>query len=66
MAVVIVCDICRKEVSEQDGIDVTVSDWDGVKYSGFHAVRDKRKYTAKICDKCLENIKNYCRDYRGD
>lgn len=66
MAVITVCDICRKEVSEQNGVDVTVSDWDGLDFFGGVPTRGKRKYTVKICDKCLENIKNYCRDHKSD
>lgn len=66
MAVITVCDICRKEVSEQNGVDVAVSDNNGLDFFGGVPTRGKRKYTAKICDKCLENIKNYCRDHKGD
>ena len=66
MAIVTICDICRREVSEQDGVDITVSDNNGLDFFGGVPTRGKRKYTVKICDKCLENIKKYCRDHRGD
>lgn len=32
MAVIEVCDICRKEVSETNGITLDCSDWNGLEF----------------------------------
>lgn len=67
MAIVTICDICGNVVDDRDGVELTCSDWKKFGTSlGGRKIQAKRKYTAKICDKCLENIKNYCRDYRGE
>ncbi|WP_147354158.1 hypothetical protein [Clostridium sp. AF32-12BH] len=63
MAVVTVCDICRREVKNNEGIEVTCSDWKKF-IPGSKKYKYKRNYTAKICDSCVANIKNYCRDYQ--
>lgn len=34
MAVIEICDICRKEVSKSDGVTLDCSDWDGFEYPG--------------------------------
>lgn len=61
MAVIEVCDICRKEVSKNDGITLDCSDWDGFEDLGGVPIRAERKYTIRICDKCKENIIKYCK-----
>lgn len=61
MAVIEVCDICRKEVSKSDGITLDCSDWDGLGYSAEMLIRTKRDYRIRICDKCKDNIIKYCK-----
>ena len=62
MAVIEICDICKKKVSKNDGIELIVSDMNGLDFIGLDPVRCKRKYKIRICDKCIENIKKYCRE----
>ena len=61
MAVIEVCDICRKEVSEENGIILECSDMEGLQFVGFFPVRTKREYKTRICDRCKENIIKYCK-----
>lgn len=62
MAVIEICDICRKEVSDANGITVNCSDWNGLEFiAGVHPSRTKREYKIRICDKCKENIIKYCK-----
>lgn len=62
MAVIEVCDICRKEVSETNGIALDCSDWNGLEFiAGVHPSRTKRNYKVRICDKCKKNIIEYCK-----
>lgn len=62
MAVIEICDICKKRVEERDGITASVSDTDGLEWIAGVAVRNKQKYEIRICDRCIENIKTYCRN----
>lgn len=62
MAVIEICDICRKEVSDANGITVNCSDWNGLEFiAGVHPSRTKREYKIWICEKCKENIIKYCK-----
>lgn len=61
MATIEVCDICRKEVTNTDGISVECTDWDGLSWIANSPIRDKRKYKVRICNRCKENIIKYCR-----
>lgn len=61
MAVIEVCDICRKEVSKSDGIALDCSDWNGLGYFAEMPIRTKRDYRIRICDKCKDNIIKYCK-----
>lgn len=56
-----VCDICRKEISEHNGIYVRTEDFDGLSFCGDLPVRAKRKYKIHICERCVDNIKKYCK-----
>lgn len=61
MAVIEICDICRKEVPKANGITVNCSDWNGLEFiAGVHPSRTKRNCKVRICDKCKENIIKYC------
>lgn len=62
MAVIEICDICRKEVTDTDGITLTCSDMDGLGFFGNDPIRVKRHYKIRICKKCVDNIKKYCKD----
>lgn len=62
MAVIEICDICRKEVVDTDGITLTCSDMDGLGFFGNDPVRVKRHYKIRICKKCIDNIKKYCKN----
>ena len=67
MAVVTVCDICRREITPgTGGIDFTfrVDDW--AADDGISSKNRGKKFVGKICKQCVKNIKNYCRDYRED
>lgn len=61
MAVIEVCDICRKEVSKSDGITLDCSDWDGWDYPAGVHIRAERNYKVRICGKCKDNIIEYCK-----
>lgn len=61
MAVIEICDICRKEVSERNGITVKCSDKNGLQFVGGNPIRGKREYKIRICDRCKENIIKYCK-----
>lgn len=62
MAVIEVCDICRKEVNKKDGITLKGIDWNGTSYTYGVPLKAQRKYKIKICDSCKENIIEYCRE----
>lgn len=49
MAVIEICDICRKEVTDTDGITLTCSDMNGLGFFGNDPVRVKRHYKIRIC-----------------
>ena len=52
MAVVEVCDICRNEVHDGDGISVKCSDWNGLKFDFLGTqIPCKREYAIRICNK---------------
>ncbi|MFR8682378.1 MAG: hypothetical protein ACLVFN_02590 [Enterocloster sp.] len=59
MAVIEVCDICRKEVSKTDGLTVKASEELFKPASTY-----KREFDIRICNCCKENIIKYCRKYR--
>lgn len=61
MAVIEICDICKKQVDIKDGITVKASDMNGMDFILGNPVRGKRNYEIRICDKCVNNIKNYCK-----
>lgn len=61
LAIIEICDICKKQVDEINGITLTASDMDGLGWIGNFPVREKRSYEIRICDNCIENIKSYCR-----
>lgn len=61
MALIEVCDICRKEVSKTDGVSVKCSDWEGLSFIAGSPIREERKYTVRICEKCKNNIIKYCK-----
>lgn len=62
MAVIEICDICRKEVTDTDGITLTCSDMNGLGFFGNDPIRVKRNYKIRICKKCIDNIKKYCKN----
>lgn len=69
MAIVEVCDICRREISKENGITLKCSDMEGMEFVGICPVREKREYKIRICDKCIricdkckENIIKYCKN----
>lgn len=62
MAVIEICDVCKKRLSECNGIELTASDMNGLDFVGIEQVRCRRKYKIRICDKCIENIKKYCKE----
>lgn len=65
MAVIEVCDICRNEVYDGDGISVKCSDWNGLKLDYWGGIiHAERKYDVRICNKCKENIIKYCKENR--
>lgn len=62
MAVIEICDICRKEVTDTDGITITCSDMNGLGFFGNDPIRVKRNYKIRICKKCINNIEKYCKN----
>lgn len=65
MAVIEVCDICRKEISKSNGITLDCSDWNGWDYTAGVPIRTERNYRVRICDKCKDNIIKYCKRNAG-
>lgn len=63
MAVVEICDVCGKQVSDRDGITLKCSDMNGLSFIGTTPTRGKRNYKVRICDRCIENIKDYCKKF---
>lgn len=63
MAVVEICDVCGKQVSDRDGITLKCSDMNGLSFIGTIPTRGKRNYKVRICDRCIENIKDYCKKF---
>lgn len=63
MAVIEICDVCGKQVSEEDGISLQCSDMNGLSVIGTQLMRSKRSYEIRVCDKCIDNIKDYCREH---
>lgn len=63
MAVIEICDVCGKQVSEQNGITLKCSDMNGLGFIGIEPTREKRNYKVRICDRCIENIKDYCKKF---
>lgn len=62
MAVIEICDICRKEVTDTDGITLTCSNMNGLGFFGNDPIRVKRNYKIRICKKYIDNIKKYCKN----
>lgn len=48
MAIVEICDICRREVSKENGVTLKCSDMEGMKFDDIYPVREKRKYKIRI------------------
>ena len=63
MAIIEICDICGKQVNKKDGVYLECSDMNGLSFIGTQPIRSKRSYKIRICDKCIDNIKNYCREH---
>ena len=61
MAVIEVGDICRKEVSETNGITLDCSDMKWLRFNGYDPCREERNYKVRICDRCKEDIIKYCK-----
>ena len=61
LAVIEICDICKKQASKTDGITVKVSDMNGLDFILDTPIRGKRNYEVRICDRCVNNIKKYCK-----
>lgn len=57
-----VCNICKKETSEDNGIYVRAEDFNGLSFTGSMPMRARRRYKIHICQKCIENIKKYCKE----
>ena len=53
-----VCDLCKKEVNDENKTEVIIKDYKGVWVDGMgYAQPAKRKYKAVICDDCLRTLK---------
>lgn len=65
MAVIEICDVCGKKVSEIDGISLKCSDMKGLSFSGIQPMRSRRKYKIKVCDECVNDIKAYCKERKN-
>lgn len=63
MAVIEICDVCGKQVNKRDGVCLKCSDMNGLSFIGTQPIRSKRSYKIRICNKCIDNIKNYCREH---
>lgn len=61
MAIIEICDICKKEVTKTDGITLKCSDMDGLGFFGNDLIKAKRNYEIRICKQCVDNIKEYCK-----
>lgn len=59
MAVIEVCDICRKEVSKTDGLTIKASEMEFNPASTY-----KREFDIRICNCCKENIIQYCKRHK--
>lgn len=62
MAVIEICDICKKEVLKRNGIKIKVSDMEGFGPYGHY----ERNYDIRICECCKDNIIKYCNRYTKD
>lgn len=65
MAVIEICDVCGKKVSEIDGISLKCSDMNGLSFTGITPTRSKRKYKIRVCDECVNDIKAYCKERKN-
>lgn len=65
MAVIEICDVCGKQVGEIDGISLKCSDMNGLSFIGVQPMRSKRNYNIRVCDKCVNNIKAYCKERKN-
>ena len=62
MAVIEICDICRKEVSKYNGITIDCSDMKELGFDEYdNPYLKERNYKVRICDSCKENIIKYCK-----
>ena len=52
MAIVEICDICRREASKENGVTLKCSDMEGMKFDDIYPVREKRKYKIRILANC--------------
>ena len=66
MAVIEVCDVCGKQVAERNGITLKCSDMNGLSFIGTQPIRSKRSYKIRICNKCIDSIKKYCKKYKNE
>ena len=48
MAVIEICDVCGKQVSEKDGISLKCSDMNGLSFIGTQPMRSKRSYKIRV------------------
>lgn len=55
MAVITICDVCGKQISYQEGVHLNCTD---VRERDF---LKRRAYKVIICDKCIKNIRDYCK-----
>ncbi len=51
MVVIEICDICRQEVSNHNGITIVFSDMKGLGFRGDDPCIVQKNYKARICDK---------------
>lgn len=53
-----VCDLCKKEVKDDNKTEVIIKDYKGVWVDGMgYRQPAKRKYKAVICDDCLNKLR---------
>ena len=58
MAIIRICDICKKPGTDENFQTMTVKDRKGYHYYDFGMeIGAKRKFTIDICDECLDAFK---------
>ncbi len=59
MAVIEICDICKKQIHTSDGIIIKYSDMAGFGFNeNDRPIRKERNHEARICNNCISKIKN--------